>query len=227
MGVLVWWEMSPIRVLMASFSSARFLAVRRMRRDSGPSGSPGRRGGSRHRGTPGTRPGWRHPASCPECPASGGVRRRVQTANPAAASRAGTARASRVYSTVMSVHRPCVAQAVHGLDIAGLGRHVFQLVPQPLHCDGEGVFVHILRPVRPDPVHQGGPGKGWPRCSTSSRSSFCSVLLSSTGTPFRENSIRPKSKVKPSSCTRSAWGAAVRAAEYSPWPAAPPERRAW
>ncbi|SCJ71556.1 Uncharacterised protein [uncultured Blautia sp.] len=26
MGVLVWWEMSPIRVLMASFSSARFLA---------------------------------------------------------------------------------------------------------------------------------------------------------------------------------------------------------
>ncbi|CAN3986576.1 Proline--tRNA ligase, partial [Dysosmobacter welbionis] len=65
-----------------------------------------------------------------------------------------------MYSTVMSVHRPCVAQAVHGLDIAGLGRHVFQLVPQPLHCDGEGVFVHILRPVRPDPVHQGGPGKG-------------------------------------------------------------------
>ena len=43
-----------------------------------------------------------------------------------------------------------------------VGVVVLQLATQTLHRDGQGVFVHKIRPVRPDAVNKNAPGHGLP-----------------------------------------------------------------
>ena len=54
---------------------------------------------------------------------------------------------------------PHISLPIHGLYIGNAFPLVLQLAPQSVNRDREGILIHILRAVRPEPVHKHGTGQ--------------------------------------------------------------------